>query len=206
VVERPRLYHLLWLPLARVFVGLFFFLTGPFKIRGAYRVPKTGPVLILANHISDLDPPMVQFSCPRPMRFMAKSELFDVKVLGPLLRFFGAFPVKRGEPDRNSIRLAVEYLKSGEAVGIFPEGQLSETGELQELKGGVALIIRMAACPVICCGLKNFNRVLPYGSLFPRPAFRTLHVNWGESREFTKESTTEEILEWVHGQLKMLSE
>jgi 1-acyl-sn-glycerol-3-phosphate acyltransferase len=186
-------------------VGLFFFLFGPYRIRGAYRVPKKGPLLILGNHISDLDPPMVQFACPRPMRFMAKSELFQIKVLGFLMKAFGAFPVKRGEPDRNSIRLAVDYLKAGEAVCIFPEGQLTETGELQELKGGVALIVRMAACPVICCGLKGLDRVLPYGSVVPRPAFRRLEVTWGEVREFTKESTTEEILEWARGQLLELS-
>ncbi|HSI73563.1 MAG TPA: lysophospholipid acyltransferase family protein [Fimbriimonas sp.] len=206
MAERPRLYEALWLPLARIFVGIFFFLFGPYRIRGAYRVPRKGPVLILSNHISDFDPPMVQFACPRPLRFMAKSELFEMKVIGPLLRFFGAFPVKRGEPDRNSIRLAVDYLKAGEAVGIFPEGQLSETGELQELKGGVSLIIRMAACPVICCGVKNLNRVLPYGSVIPRPAFRTLEVNWGEVREFSKDSSTEEILAWVRGQLATVSE
>ena len=136
---------------------------------------------------------------------MAKSELFEMKVIGPLIRFFGAFPVKRGEPDRTSIRHAVELLKSGEAVGVFPEGQLSEDGELQEMKSGVALIIRMARCPVICCGIKGTDKILPYGKVLPRPAFSTIEAVWGEPREFEKGATTEEILEWVRGQLAELT-
>jgi 1-acyl-sn-glycerol-3-phosphate acyltransferase len=195
----------LWLPLARLFACVFFFLLGPYRVRGAYRVPKEGPLLILPNHVADLDPPFVQFACPRPVHFMAKSELFEMKVVGPLIRFFGAFPVKRGEPDRNSIRHAVELLKSGEAVGVFPEGQLSEDGELQELKSGVALIVRMAQCPVICCGIRGMQKVMPYGKVIPRPAFSTVEAVWGEPRSFTKDASTEEILDWVKGQLLTLS-
>ena len=205
MANRPRFYDILWLPLARAFAFLFFGLLGPYRVRGAYRVPREGAVLILPNHIADLDPPFVQFACPRPVHFMAKSELFEMKVIGPLIRFFGAFPVKRGEPDRTSIRHAVELLKSGEAVGVFPEGQLSEDGERQEMKSGVALIIRMARCPVICCGIKGTDKILPYGKVLPRPAFSTIEAVWGEPREFEKGATTEEILEWVRGQLAELT-
>ena len=73
---------------------------------------------------------------------MAKSELFDMKIIGKMIRCFQGFPVKRGEPDRASMRHAIELLKMGEVVAVFPEGQLSEDGELQELKAGVALIVR----------------------------------------------------------------
>ncbi len=136
---------------------------------------------------------------------MAKSELFEMRVIGPLIKFFGAFPVKRGEPDRNSIRQAVELLKSGEAVGIFPEGQLSEDGELLDLKSGVALIIRMAQCPVICCGIQGTQKILPYGKMLPRPAFSRIEATWGEPRQFDKSATQEEILDWVRGQLRELT-
>jgi 1-acyl-sn-glycerol-3-phosphate acyltransferase len=201
----PRLYRALWLPLGRALTSCFFFVMGPYTVRGAYRVPSSGPVLILSNHISDLDPIMVQFATRRPVRFMAKSELFGVPVLGFLMRAYGAFAVKRGEPDRQALRMAVELLKSGEAVGIFPEGQLSEDGELQELKGGIATIVRMAGCPVICCGLKNLQHVLPYGKLLPRPAFRRLTATWGEVHTFSKDASNDEILAWAHAQLAELS-
>jgi 1-acyl-sn-glycerol-3-phosphate acyltransferase len=138
---------------------------------------------------------------------MAKSELFDIPVLGRLLRFFGSFPVKRGEPDRAALKTAAQLLKEGKAVAIFPEGELSETGELQELKSGVALIVRLAAgVPVICCGLRNTRLALPYGKVVPRPAFRHMDAVWGETRTFDKNATTEEILGWATQQLRDLTD
>jgi 1-acyl-sn-glycerol-3-phosphate acyltransferase len=185
---------------------MLFWILGPIKSRGSYRVPKSGPVLILSNHISDVDPIVVQVACPRPVHFMAKSELFEMKLLGKMIRWYQAFPVKRGEPDRASMRHAIELLKMGEAVTIFPEGQLSEDGELQELKAGVALIVRQAATQVICCGVRNSNKVMPYGRVVPRLSWSRVYVEWGEVKQFTKESTSEEIIDWATGQLKMLTQ
>jgi 1-acyl-sn-glycerol-3-phosphate acyltransferase len=136
---------------------------------------------------------------------MAKSELFGIPVLGTLMRVFGAFPVKRGEPDRQALKHSADLLKAGEAVVIFPEGQLSETGDLQELKAGVALIARLSAgVPVICVGIDGSQRIMPYGKLIPRPSFRTITVEWGEPRVFEKGTDAQEILAWISGQLRML--
>jgi 1-acyl-sn-glycerol-3-phosphate acyltransferase len=161
--------------------------------------------LILSNHLADVDPMAVHVSCARPIHFMAKSELFEMPILGNILRKFKAFPVKRGEPDRASIKRAVQLLRMGEVVGVFPEGQLSESGELQELKPGIALLARMAECQVICCGLKNTNSIMPYGKFIPRPSFHFTQVNWGEPHRFSKEATTEEIVGWAEGQLRDLT-
>ena len=119
----------------------------------------------MANHIADVDPPYLQLACPRPFHGMGKSELFEIKVLGACMRFCGAFPVKRGEPDRASLRHAISLLEDGEALAIFPEGEASETGELLPLKPGIAFIARHTGVPVICCGIRGTNRVLPYGKL-----------------------------------------
>lgn len=192
-------------PLARLIVGPLLFLLGTFRAVGQNRFPPTGGVLVLANHISDLDPPVVMYAAKRPIRFMSKSELFEMKIIGPLLKAFKAFPVKRGEADRGSIRHAVEALKAGDPVGIFPEGQLSEDGKLQELKPGVALIIRMADCPVICCGLQNTDKPLPYGSLRPRLGFTKMIANWGEVKRFSKDDTNETIMAWVRQELLTLT-
>jgi 1-acyl-sn-glycerol-3-phosphate acyltransferase len=194
-----------WVHVIRVVTWLVFLVLGPIKVRGRYRVPKKGGVLILANHLADLDPPALQVGCPRPIHFMAKSELFEMPVLGGILRLVNAFPVKRGEPDRTALKHAAALLKAGEAVCIFPEGQLSETGELQELKPGVALIVRMAGVPVICCGITNTNRVMPYGSFVLRPTFRRTLLEWGEERTFAKDASADEIMAWAEGQLRMLT-
>ncbi len=203
--KHSRWFLLVGLPLARAICWVILTLCGPFRIRGRYRIPKDGPVLVLANHISDLDPVVTQIACPRPIYFMAKSELFEMRLLGKVIRWFQAFPVKRGEPDRQAIKKAVGYLAEGGMVAVYPEGQLSETGELQELKPGIALIVRMAQCPVICLGLKRTNKVMPFGKVIPRPSWGWVTAEWGEPRTFSKSDDVEEILGWVEGQLRMLT-
>ena len=198
-------WRYLWYPLARVFIALLTVILGPPWVHGWGRVPAKGGLLILANHLADFDPILVQVGCRRRIRFMGKSELFDMRVLGTLMRWGGAFPVKRGEPDREALKKAVRLLKAGETVCIFPEGQLSEDGKLQPLKPGVGLIAKMAGVPVICCGIANTNRVVPYGSLIPRPALRVLTVSWSEPREVSKDDTVESIIEWTDGQLRSLT-
>lgn len=195
-----------WLPVGRPIIKLVLWLLGPLRVRGGYRVPKTGGVLVVSNHISDLDPIVVQSACLRPLHFMAKIDLFAIPVIGRLQRAFGAFPVNRGAPDRAALRLAASLLRDGEGVGIFPEGQLAEDGNLQPIKPGVALIIKQApGASVICCGLRGTNRIVPYGKKIPRPAFGGVELVWGEPRTFDKASSNEEILGWIEGQLGSLT-
>lgn len=200
------LFERLGLPFWKFVAWLLLTILGPFVVRGKYRVPGEGGLLIISNHIADIDPAAVQAACPRTVYFMAKSELFEMKVLGKAIRWFRAFPVKRGEPDLSALKRAVAYLKAGQAVCVFPEGELSETGEILPLKAGVALIARMAGANVICVGIRNTNRVLPYGSLVPRPSFRAVTVEWGEARHFGKETEAEDFLAWAQSQLRELAD
>lgn len=193
------------LPFMRAFVWLVFLLLGPFQVKGRSRVPKEGGVLIISNHIADIDPVAVQYSSPRHIRFMAKSELFSMKVLGPLMRWFGAFPVRRGAPDRVALKHAIQLLKAGEAVCIFPEGRLSKDGKLQPLLPGAMLIAKQAECPIICCLLTNTNKVMPYGTLIPRPSFRRTVTIWGNVKDFKQSSSIDEILEWTESELRRLA-
>ena len=205
-VERySRAFHLFQFPIVKGFAWLMMFLLGRIKSIGKKNVPRTGGLLILSNHRSDCDPVAVQVVCPRPVRFMAKSELFDMFFVKNVLRWMKCFPIKRGEPDKSAIKHAVELLKAGECVGVFPEGQLTESGELQELKPGIALIVRMSGVPVICCGLRNTDRVVPYGSLLPRPSLRRIVVKWGEVKTFDRHAETEDILTWAQNELKRLT-
>ncbi|MEX2244690.1 MAG: lysophospholipid acyltransferase family protein [Fimbriimonadaceae bacterium] len=192
-------------PLLKLFVRVMMFVLGPLRVRSRGNVPQSGGLLILSNHISDIDPPVVQISCKRPIHFMAKSELFEVPVLGRLLRWFHAFPVKRGEPDRAAIKHAISLLHEGEAVCIFPEGQLSEDGLLQPLLPGAALIVRKAGVPVICVGLRNTNRVMPYRRVVPRPGFCFTHAEWGEVRTFPGDASAEDVIGWATAELRRLT-
>lgn len=207
LVERQSpLIRIAGLPLARLVCWILFTLLGPTRLFGRKRVSREGGLLILANHRADVDPILVQLACPRPVYFMAKSELFHMPILSRVIRAFRAFPVKRGEPDRQAIKKAVALLKAGETVCVFPEGELSESGAMLPLKPGVALIVRMAGVPVICCGLRNTNRMMPYGTVVPRPAFAWITARWGGARLFESHASGEEILDWASSELSRLSE
>ena len=192
-------------PIARFFAWLLMKVLGRMKTIRMSSVPKQGGLLVLMNHRSDCDPVAAQVSCPRPVRFMAKSELWNMFGVRTVLNWLKCFPVKRGEPDKSAIKHAVELLKAGECVGIFPEGQLTETGDIQELKPGIALIVRMSGVPVICCGLQNTEKVVPYGSLLPRPSLMKVIAKWGEPKTFERKAETDEILTWVSSELRSLA-
>ena len=193
------------LPFLRLFTATVFLVLGPPIVRGSRRVPGKGGVLVLANHIADIDPILVQLACRRTIHFMANSELFEIKLMGPLIRWFRAFPVKRGEPDRPALRHAIELLRLGEVVCVFPEGELSESGELQALLPGAALIVRQAGVPVICCGLQRTNRILPYGSLRPRISLCFTKAAWGKTKSFDEAAGSAEILAWAETELRNLT-
>ena len=182
-----------------------FKILGRLRSEGAERLPRTGGVLVFPNHRSDCDPPVVHAVSPRPMHFMAKSELFEMRLTAWAMWFSEAFPVRRGEPDRAALRHAAELAKIGEAVCVFPEGQLSTTGEMLPIKAGVALIVRMAGVPCVCLGLRNTAEVVPYGGLKPHFAKDRVEAFWGEPRTFDKGAPAEEIIGWIESELARLS-
>ncbi len=194
------------MPLAKALSWALFKVLGRLRTTNAKNVPLTGGLLVFPNHRSDCDPPVVHASSPRALHYMGKSELFEMRLTAWAMWLMDAFPIRRGEPDRAALRHAAELAKLGEAVCVFPEGQLTETGQLQEMKPGVALIVRMASVPCICLGLKNTDDVLPYGRLLPRFSKKRVEAIWGEPRTFDKGTPAEEILGWIESELRRLSE
>jgi 1-acyl-sn-glycerol-3-phosphate acyltransferase len=132
----------------RYIARLIFFLTMRVHLRGRYNVPRKGPYIIAANHLSWLDIPLIPAFVPGKVVFMAKEELFLGK-MGWLVRFLGAFPVKRGEGDRQAIRAADEQLKQKKIFMIFPEGTRSKTQTLAKGNPGLGMIALRAGVPVI---------------------------------------------------------
>jgi 1-acyl-sn-glycerol-3-phosphate acyltransferase len=118
------------------------------KVSGAEHVPASGALVVASNHISYWDPPILGTWFPRTIHFMAKRELFDIFLLGPLLAKVHAFPVERESADIAAIRRALHILKKGEVVGIFPEGRRNFSGDVQARSGAV-LLASAAKCPVI---------------------------------------------------------
>lgn len=156
-----------------------FALLGGLRVEGAGNVPRVGGVILAPNHRSDCDPVAVGAAAPRPLWFVAKEELFDIPILGSVMRFFHAIPIKRDAADRRAIRRIEALLEKGEAVVIFPEGRVSPTGAFQPLEPGVGLIALRTRVPIVPVGLLGTERIIPYGSVIPRPAFRRTTVRFG---------------------------
>ncbi|WP_345788688.1 lysophospholipid acyltransferase family protein [Halarsenatibacter silvermanii] len=125
------------------------------KVRGRENIPQEGPVIIMSNHISLLDPPLLGAFLPRKIHYMAKKELFDNKLAGWLLGSLGAFPVKRGTGDRKALRNALKILKNEGVLGVFPEGTRYPEGELGEAHTGSIMIALMGQAPIVPAGIKN---------------------------------------------------
>jgi 1-acyl-sn-glycerol-3-phosphate acyltransferase len=139
-------------------------LMGGFSAHGRELIPRQGGALICPNHISYLDPPVVGGALPRRTYFMAKKELFKNPLFGGIIRKCYAFPVDREATDRESIRHAINLLRQGELLIIFPEGQRSPDGSLQPAGIGPALIASRADVPIVPCALKETDLILPQGA------------------------------------------
>jgi len=117
---------------------------------GIENIPREGGVIIASNHISYYDPPFVSVSCPREVHFMAKRELFSIPLLGFIIRNLNAFPVSRGKYDRQALEAAIEVLKKGEALIVFPEGTRSrKKGEFLSPKAGIGVLAREGQVPIV---------------------------------------------------------
>ncbi len=166
------LYHLFkWSMVSPMLHGYF---RG--RIYGAKKVPMAGPLIVVANHASNFDPPLLSNCMRRPVSFMAKESLFKVPVFAPAIRAYGAYPVKRGSADRSAIRAALQQLEQGWAVGIFLQGVRTPDGRMSEPKLGAALIAAKAQVPLLPVSLWGTERIISKGSALPNPAPVTVRI------------------------------
>ena len=135
---------------------------------GREHVPATGPLLLVANHQSFLDPWLVGQSAPRRIRYLARDNLFKNRLFGGLIRAYGAVPIDRGF-GKEGLQTVLTLLGQGNAVLVFAEGERSRTGELQPLKPGVALLLKKARCPVVPVGIAGAFETWPRSQKWPRP-------------------------------------
>jgi len=117
------------------------------RIHGAEHIPATGPLILAANHRSNLDPPLVSMVTKRPVFYMAKEGLFHFP-LGQVLRRLGQVRVRRGGSDREALRVCQEVVDGGGVLGLFPEGTRCE-GRFETIHPGLAYMLVRTNCPVI---------------------------------------------------------
>lgn len=136
--------------LVRLVLNFVFFVCLGLKVEGRENIPDKGAIIIAPNHKSYWDPPVIGTAVNnRVIHYMAKEELFKNPIFGWLIRQFGTFPVKRGTVDRQAVRQAVRELKTGNPLGIFPEGTRIKREGLGRFHSGMASLALMTGTPVV---------------------------------------------------------
>jgi 1-acyl-sn-glycerol-3-phosphate acyltransferase len=156
----------------RLTIGLVTRVFGRLRVYGRDRVPRSGGVVIACNHFSWLDPAALGAACPRTMYYMAKIEAHRVPGLGQLIRAFGTFPVRRGESDREAVRMMRQIVREGKALGLFVEGTRQRGGVPGEVQPGAAMVALQEGVPIV--------PVAVHGSQTWKPGnFHPVSVAWG---------------------------
>jgi 1-acyl-sn-glycerol-3-phosphate acyltransferase len=159
------------------------------EVTGTENVPKDGALIVACNHVSNLDPVALGCAMPRPVRYMAKRQLFAMPILGPLITSLQAYSVDREGSALAAMRVSLAVLKTGGIVGIFPEGRRNVTGEVKE-KGGAALLASMGKVPVVPAA------IVGTGNLW---SFNRIRVTFGEPVLVERRRTPEgdDLDEWA---------
>ena len=158
-------------------------------IQGEEHIPTEGGVVLCCNHMSNLDPTTMAAFVKRPVRYIAKKELFEKRWSAKLLSSLGAFPVDRQTTDMKALKTAIKLLKNGEALGIFAEGTRVKEGEAKAAKAGVALFALKGEAPIvpICISSKYKFRSI-------------VHIRYGEPiylDEYKGQKVTTEMMEEI---------
>ena len=161
---------------------------------GFEHVPRTGPALLLANHISHFDPQFLALKLPRIVHYMADKPLLEIPILGPMLVRGHAFPIDRTKTDRAALRTAMARLEAGNVVGIFPEkgirhGKTSVLGGA-ELAIGTASLWKMMDVPVIPMVIIGSDQMYAWQNYFRRPR---IFIRAGKLLPADKEASKEEM-------------
>lgn len=174
----------------QILFRLYFKLLFRAEIVGKEHVPQEGPLILAANHMSNWDPPFLACFLSRSVSYMAKQELFENPVFGAAITSCHAFPVKRGAADRGAIKTAIQVLKQGNCLGLFPEGTRSHGGAMHKAEAGVGLIAAKTNAPVVPAAIIGTDRIMANGGIFPK-----LILLYGDPMRFEGNTKNKEDLE-----------
>jgi 1-acyl-sn-glycerol-3-phosphate acyltransferase len=144
---------------------------------GDDRIPRSGGVVMAFNHFSWIDIPCVGWVCKRNLYYLAKVEAHRVPGLGELIRSFGTLSVRRGESDREAVRLMREVVRNGDALGVYVEGTRQRSGVPGHVQPGAAMVALQEDVPVICAAIHGSQR-WKVGNFAP------VSIAWGEPMRF----------------------
>jgi 1-acyl-sn-glycerol-3-phosphate acyltransferase len=205
MAERPlasRLWYLLLQSILQL-LGV-----GYFRVRywGRKNIPRTGGVLVVSNHQSHFDPPLVGMGCPRRMNYLARDTLFRFPPFRWLIRSLDAIPIDRDGLGLNGLKESLRRLKRGEMVLIFPEGTRSRDGEIAAFRPGFTVLASRSGAAILPAAVEGAYAAWPRSQKFPRPG--TIHVRYGEPilPEQIRGRDERELLEEVERRVRLCHE
>lgn len=162
VKARPLMsgFQMVFYDVANVFLRLVFRLLSTVEVTGLENVPRQGQLIIIGNHTSWLDPLLFGAFLPRRIVFMSKKENFANPIARLVVSAYGVFPVDRGNVDRSAITRTSEVLEAGGALGMFPEGTRSRSGEMRRAKAGTVLVALRHSTPILPVGIAGAHHGL----------------------------------------------
>jgi len=181
----------LWYQFCRGIYRLYFRLYHRGTIRNRDRLPSEGGVILAANHVSFIDPPLFGAACRREAFFMARDTSFRHPLANWILRSWNCVPIKREGGDIGAMRAALRMLGEGKAVLMFPEGTRSKDGQLQEARAGIGMIVARSRATIMPMRIFGADKAMPRGTSLPRPA--KLTITFGEPFQYPFPANFEEL-------------
>jgi 1-acyl-sn-glycerol-3-phosphate acyltransferase len=175
----PQAYVLGWHYFLRVICPIF----ASMRVHGLEHIPPSGPLLLVGNHLSMVDPAVTLAYVRRFMHFMTKAELFETWPMSFIMPPGNPVKVNRGKVDRTALRTAEEYLKQGDIIAIYAEGTRSRTGTVQEARAGVVFLAQRTGAPLVPLAVSGTERV--FSKRFPW--YRRARITLTFGRPFTLE-------------------
>ena len=165
------------LAIGQATIGTLAYTFGRVRSYGVEKIPLEGGVVLAFNHFSMIDPPAFGGVCPRRVYFLAKTEVMSAPGLSQFLGFFGTFPVRRGESDREAVRKMREIARAGEALGVFIEGTRQRTGVPGEAMPGAAMVALQENVPVLPAAVRGSESWRAWN-------FHPVTLAWGQPMSF----------------------
>lgn len=200
------IYRIIWWHLCHALCVVWFAFSYRFRFFGQANIPRTGPVLLVSNHQSMLDPIIVGIgSSHRQFYAMARKTLWNNKLLGIMMGSLNAIPVDQDKPDASTMKRCIEVLKEDHALLIFPEGARTFTGQTQPFEPGLMLIIKRAKPTIIPVALEGAYGVWPRTQKRPK-LFGRIACQYGEpiKAEELLSMSNPEALEYLRERVESL--
>jgi len=209
-LKRPKAFHVFY-SFLKLILTILFKMLYRVEVSGYENIPKNGKFILCSNHLSYVDPLIIVGYFSRHVYFMAKKEVFNIRVLGEIISFLNAFPVDRNSIDRKAIKNSCEVLNSEEVLCMFPEGTRSTEGVIRDGHKGVGLISIFSSCPILPMALSGTNKIIqkPRKRIF-FPKVKIIYGNLIDTGPIIKENDNKTaisiILNKTMGSIKELYE